>query len=372
MPAKRFLGLDGLRGVCALTVLMYHCRNFFYEGPALAHGFLAVDVFFILSGFVIALVYEEKLRGGNHGLQFLSNRARRLLPTYWLGAILNVAIFLAIAVAGILFVGDAWWMIWLFVPIATFFMVPDFITPDGTLYPGMEGVTWSLFVEWIAYLAYASGAFRLRTATLLVIAMSGWEIMAMAGFYTGVGWQAGGERSTLLTIGVLRCIPAFTAGVVIYRIHRHPFFQRLPVVNPIVLFAIWVIISAFPGIGPTPIFDAVIVIICCPLLIMLLIRSDHKAPTLCRAIGELSYPLYVAHPGIILLAHYTATFGHRFDTPAPLNGLLVVALCIGAAWIIMRTAAHASTLRSIRDLRWNPAPNSTPIQPMPQSGLKNA
>lgn len=364
MPTKRFLGLDGLRGVCALTVLLYHCRNFFYEGPALAHGFLAVDVFFILSGFVIALVYEQKLSAGNYALQFLYNRARRLLPTYWLGAILNVAVFLAIATGGILFVGDAWWMIWLFVPIATFLMLPDFITPDGTLYPGMEGVTWSLFVEWIAYFAYASGAFRLKTSTLLIIAMCGWEVMAVAGYYTGEGWQAGGERSTLLTIGVLRCIPAFATGVLIYRLHRHPFFQRLPVVSPAILFAAWVVISALPASGPTPTLDAFVVIACCPLLVMLLIRSDHKAPPICRQLGDLSYPLYVAHPGIILLAHYTSVFGYRFDAPHPLNGLLVVALCIGAAWTIMKTAARVP---SMLDLRWQLRPGQPQHPTMTQS-----
>lgn len=352
MTAKRYLGLDGLRGVCALTVLLYHCKNFFYTGPALPHGFLAVDVFFILSGFVIALVYEEKLNVGNHTLQFLSNRARRLLPTYWLGAILNVAIFLGVAAAGILFTGDAWWMIWLFVPFATFFMVPDFITPDGTLYPGMEGVTWSLFLEWIAYLVYASGAFRFRTSTLLTVVLWGWAAMAAAGYYTGEGWGAGGTRPTLFTIGVLRCIPAFAAGVVIYRIHTHPRFQRLPVVSPAILFAVWLGISALPGEGPTPTLDAFVVIAICPVLVMLLVRSDHKASTVCRRLGDLSYPLYVAHPGIILLAHYTSILGHRFGTPRPLNGLFVVGLCIGTAWMIMKAAPRLPIFRSRRDWSW--------------------
>jgi peptidoglycan/LPS O-acetylase OafA/YrhL len=277
-------------------------------------------------------------------------------------------VFLGSAVSGILFAGDSWWMIWLFVPLSTFFMVPDFITPDGTLYPGMEGVTWSLFVEWIAYLAYASGAFRFKTSTLLTVAIFGWALMAVAGYYTGEGWGTGGSRSTLFTIGMLRCIPAFATGVVIYRIHQHPFFQRLPVVHPGILFAAWVAISALPASGPTPTLDAVVVIVCCPVLIMLLIRSDHKAPAICRRLGDMSYPLYVAHPGIILLAHYTSIFGHRFDAPHPLDGLLVVGLCIAFAWMIMKTVARISTFRSIRDLLWNLSAGGIQRQTMARPG----
>src|ERR1700720_1582332 len=213
MTTKRFLGLDGLRGVCALTVLIYHCNNFFFAGRVFPHGFLAVDVFFVLSGFVIALTYEKKLRSSEYTLEFRFNRARRLFPTYWLGAVLNISIFIGIAVSGILFSKDSWWMIWLFTPPATLFLSPHFITPDGTLYPGMEGVAWSLFVEWLAYLAYASGLFRCRTSVLAIIAVCGWAAMTAAGYFTGIGWEAGGLRPTLFTIGILRCIPAFAAGV---------------------------------------------------------------------------------------------------------------------------------------------------------------
>ena len=76
MDRKRFLGLDGLRGVCALTILFFHCADFFHKGPIFLHGFLAVDMFFILSGFVIALTYEEKLKTGIRPKEFLFSRAR--------------------------------------------------------------------------------------------------------------------------------------------------------------------------------------------------------------------------------------------------------------------------------------------------------
>ncbi|MGH6890147.1 MAG: acyltransferase family protein [Rhizomicrobium sp.] len=339
MAARRFLGLDGLRGVCALSVLLYHSSNFFCRGGVLQHGYLAVDVFFILSGFVIALNYEEKLKKGGSALEFLRSRGRRLFPTYWLGATLNLAVFLSIAVMGLLFVGDSWWMIWLYVPLATLLMMPDFITPDGTLYPGMEGVTWSLFLEWVAYIGYAVGGFRCKTATLVMIGVCGWILMAIAGSHSVEGWSGGGTRPTLFNIGLLRCIPAFAAGIVLYRIHRHNLFSRLPVVRTEILLVAWIAVAAVPATGPTPIFDAMVVPLFCPVLIALLIRADGKSPGYYKWLGALSYPLYVAHPGIVLLAHYTTVFG-RFDRPHPLNGLLVIALCVAAAWLIMEAAAR--------------------------------
>jgi len=65
MEAKRFHGLDGLRGVCAITVMLFHCNDLFHTGPIFQHGFLAVDMFFILSGFVIGSLRgapEDRLR----------------------------------------------------------------------------------------------------------------------------------------------------------------------------------------------------------------------------------------------------------------------------------------------------------------------
>src|ERR1041384_6138813 len=86
MSGKRFLGLDGLRGVCALTVLLFHAANLFDQGPIFQHGYLAVDMFFLMSGFVIAFIHEERLRSGMGLIAFLRIRARRLLPVFWIGA----------------------------------------------------------------------------------------------------------------------------------------------------------------------------------------------------------------------------------------------------------------------------------------------
>lgn len=304
-------------------------------------------MFFILSGFVIALTYESRLAKGGEARNFLFNRANRLFPTYWLAAGFNIVVFVAIASTGFVVTGDSLWMIWLFIPLITLLMIPDYLTPDGMIYPAIDGVAWSLFAEWIAYLLYASGVFRWKTSLLAIAAIAGWSLMAFRGLHSGEGWCGGGDRPTLLTIGTLRCLPAFAAGVVIYRLHRHPAFQRLPVISTEILLGLWLCLAVLPRPVATPGLDALIVVVLSPMLVCLLIRSDHNAPSFCKKLGELSYPLYVVHPGVIVLATYTPLFGLSHG-PRPLNAAFVVTLCVALAWIITLIVARIPKHRFVR------------------------
>jgi peptidoglycan/LPS O-acetylase OafA/YrhL len=347
---KRFLALDGLRGVCAVCVLFNHCVDFFHKGPLILHGFLAVDVFFIMSGFVIALTYEEKLKRRGETGAYLFSRARRLFPTYWIGATFNISIFVALISAGYIVSQDTWWMVWLLIPLTTVLMIPDYVTPDGLAYPAMNGVAWSLFTEWIAYIVYGFSMHRWRTGLLFVLAILGWGLIASVGVWSGRGWFGGFERSTLLTWGVLRCLSGFAMGVVIFRIHKHPLFERLPVISTELLLLFWLCLAGLGSGQIRPVFDPIIVMILSPALICLLIRSDFKAPRFCKELGELSYPLYVIHPGIILLATYTPVFGLDRGIN-PVGGLFVVGLCLFMAWIVAKVVSGQR--RQIRERYYN-------------------
>ncbi len=68
----RFRGLDGLRGVCALTVVLLHSEVLFNAGVVFCHGYLAVDMFFLLSGFVISASYDARLAAGLSAWRFLA------------------------------------------------------------------------------------------------------------------------------------------------------------------------------------------------------------------------------------------------------------------------------------------------------------
>jgi len=98
---KRFIALDGMRGVCALTVFLTHLipLHAAHGHTAIRHGYIAVDTFFMISGFVIAASYEQRLLNGLSTVKFLRARVRRLGPTYWLGMTLGAICWGVILIA---------------------------------------------------------------------------------------------------------------------------------------------------------------------------------------------------------------------------------------------------------------------------------
>src|SRR5579863_2770853 len=88
MEKRRFLGLDGLRGICAITVMLGHCELLFRPGVVVCHSYLAVDMFFMLSGFVISASYDRRFEEGLSTRAFLAARLKRLTPVYWGGMVL--------------------------------------------------------------------------------------------------------------------------------------------------------------------------------------------------------------------------------------------------------------------------------------------
>lgn len=333
MTTKRFHSLDGLRGVCALSVVLFHAADLFRPGTLLPHGFLAVDMFFILSGFVIALNYDAALQNGLRVKPFLEARGRRLLPVYWLGAAFNIAVFIWMASSGYYPDGFTALMIWVGVPLLTLLLLPVFGVPGGGFSPAMLNVTWSLLVEWLVNTAYAARLFSCRTRTLVLLVMAGWLAMTVTGYFTGRGWCVGISRDDVFTLGLLRGVPSFLAGVVIFRLYARGWFERLPLIAPELLWCLWLCIAVVPTVTDTPSFDAFAVVILCPLLVMLLIRSDHRTPAFAKTLGALSYPLYTVHPGFILLAQGTPLFGLN-QGPHPLRAAFVVMLCAAAAWLV--------------------------------------
>src|SRR5205085_12699808 len=103
-PVKRladrrvFHTLDGLRGIAALAIVLRHCDGFF-GADVLPGSYLAVDLFFVLSGFVIAFAYEDRLASGLSAWRFAWVRVVRLYPLYVLG----------IALGGLVAIGDGGW-----------------------------------------------------------------------------------------------------------------------------------------------------------------------------------------------------------------------------------------------------------------------
>ena len=86
----RFGALDGLRGVAAVIVVLHHLGNERLGPFNPTFGYIAVDLFFALSGFVIALNYDHRFAGGMTVKEFMLKRVLRLYPLYAAGLLLSL------------------------------------------------------------------------------------------------------------------------------------------------------------------------------------------------------------------------------------------------------------------------------------------
>jgi len=302
--------LDGLRGVAALMVIWYHLFEAFATSPydqQCNHGYLAVDFFFILSGFVIGYAYDDRW-GKMTGKDFFLRRLIRLQPMVIMGAVLGAITFLI--------AGREMWdgttvplsMVMLAL-LLHLFLIPALpgagaeVRGNGEMFP-LNGPAWSLFFEYIGNILYALFLRRLSTralkglVALAAVALATFAIGNFSGFgHLGVGWTLADNN---LTGGFLRLLFAFSAGLLISRIFRP---VRVRGAFWISSLAIVVLLSMpYIGNGEAPwmngLYDALCTIVLFPLLVWLGasgLTTDKTTTRVCRFFGDISYPLYMVH-----------------------------------------------------------------------------
>ena len=238
--AKRFESLDGMRGLCAIFVAVFHFDMVLKTGHFLNHGWLSVDIFFVLSGFVIALTYEERLRAGAGLLCFLAARGRRLIPTHIVGTSIVGLSYFALLWSGRLtppaITASALLLALIYglllIPIAWSRVAPAF-APWNTGFP-INPPLWSLQGEWVINILYGKWLYSMGTGALLAVFVAASIYLLYMVFLTsgGPGW-----------LGVLpdiaRASVGFIAGVMIFRMHSTGRLKRLPKVRPVVIYAGW-------------------------------------------------------------------------------------------------------------------------------------
>jgi len=295
---SRYESLDGMRGLCALFVAIFHFDLILQSGHLLNHGWLSVDIFFVLSGFVIAFTYEDRLKAGMPATTFLKARARRLIPVHILGTLLAGASYLYMLLTGTMphpvsgpLLALAFVYGLLLIPITFSPYAGQFLSWDTT-FP-INTPLWSLNAEWIANIIYANRLYGIPAATLFVL------FLGLAGCFTA---SVFGSHPPWINAGVfgflmdtIRGAGGFTAGLLVYRVSRTAGFQRLPVVRAEIIYAIWFLVCSIPSNKPRAEFEVASTLVIAPLLVALLVRSDRKMPKAYRLLGRLSYPLYASH-----------------------------------------------------------------------------
>lgn len=302
--------LDGLRGVAALMVIWYHVFEGFATSPTdqqFNHGYLAVDFFFILSGFVIGYAYDDRWKTMKTK-DFFKRRLIRLHPMVVLGVILGAITFCM--------QGSVKWdgshvattMIMLAMLISLFLIpaVPGTgpeIRGNGEMFP-LNGPSWSLFFEYIGNFLYALFIRRLSTKALTIlvvlagIGLASFAIFNFSGYgHLGVGWSLSDNN---LIGGFLRLLFSFSIGLLMSRV-----FKPVQIRGAFWICSLAVIIllsMPYIGDGKSPwmngIYDAVCTILIFPILVYLGASgktTDTKSSKVCKFLGDISYPLYVVH-----------------------------------------------------------------------------
>jgi len=313
---NRFVLLDALRGLAAVFVLFRHTVPFW--GFNIYRSYLAVDLFFILSGFVIAFAYDEKLRTKVMNLrQFLLVRLIRMYPVYLFSLVLCVVVW-----SGNLS------MIALPLAAAVFFL--PWPMPGNPGLFGINGPYWSLFFELAANFLY--GLLRpvlnnVMLAAILIVSAAGIAVSAFLHGNLDTGWMWGWPS---ISAGFARAIFGVFLGLFLYRHYAtlSRFVGRF--VSPWAAFVLVGVILVSPsaqawGQLANPLIDTLLVLLVFPVLVVAASRhTGTRGRSLLLWLGAASYPLYVVHQQSGSIVQYLT--GYWAQQAAPWSG---IALTVG-------------------------------------------
>ena len=326
----RYEILDGLRGVAALMVVLFHLFETYSKGHAyqiINHGYLAVDFFFVLSGFVIGYAYDDRWdKMTTWG--FFKRRLTRLHPMVIAGTLVGAALFFF---SGTAFPKTMEVEGWKF---ALCLLMGLFIIPCGN---GLDirgwgelnsfnGPVWTLTLEYIGNILYAFILRRLPKIALAVLCVAcafftldvtlGWNVIGLfeEPQYTVIGgWSLTPDQ---IYIGFTRLLYPFLCGLLISRILPGRRSADNPSGSPIHLRGgFWwcglaiVVLLAVPCVGgkmgtADGLYQALCILVLFPLIVLAGAGSrttDTRSTAVCTWLGEISYPIYITHYPLIYM-----------------------------------------------------------------------
>jgi len=287
---RTYVTLDGLRGIAALSIVLLHCFRFFgdFTWSSVA---LAVDLFFVLSGFVLAHAYEAKLPTG--AAAFVKARVIRLYPLYLVGTLLGITEALAAIHYGKGSIDWTWHKFWSALPFALV-MLP---TP-GAMFP-FNGVMWSIFFELFINVIWAAFWRPLQsTGTMVAVILLSAGGLAVSVIWWGTLTGLGTSWGTFAG-GAFRVSYSFFLGVLLYRLHKRIPLPKLP---PWLLFVALPAILFLPLSTPARLAVAVLVL---PWFVLLGSQVEPRGIIAAAAhqLGIASYAIYSVHKRLYLLSY---------------------------------------------------------------------
>lgn len=357
----RYEILDGLRGVAALMVVVFHISEAFSYDPVykhINHGFLAVDFFFVLSGFVTGYAYEQRMKTGEMSfLLFLKSRLVRLQPMVLFGLLLGSMLFWLqasdyyprIATTTVATVA-------LYV-VLNFLMIPQ--TPEQNIRGNEELFSlnipqWSLIYEYIANLLFGllvwrmgkKGLFVLVTVFAVMLADCSLSLNLFGvlnvhdyplSLNAGFTWDAEHFYTGMARVGY-----SFFAGLLLFR-YGHLFSVKGAFTGCSIIIVAVICVENVGGYE-MPLLDGAYNLICTlavfPLLVSVgagsTVRGKRAVP-LCRFLGRISYPLYLVHYPLVYV-FFSWIYEHRE------MGIAVVAATALSVFVLSVALAWAATV----------------------------
>jgi len=353
----RYEILDGLRGVAAMIVVAFHLFETYSSGvkeQILNHGYLAVDFFFVLSGFVIGYAYDD--RWGKMGTWgFFKRRLIRLHPMLIMGTLIGgLLYYFGDAPMFSLIMQTPWWQM-LLIAVMGCLMLP---TPPSMDIRGwseinsLNGASWSLMWEYVANILYAVVIRRLPKVVLIVfVVLSGlltidltfdidvFGLLAPRQYAAGTVIGGFGLSSDQIYIGVTRLLYPFFAGLLLFRIGK-----RVTVKGGFWwCSAIITLILVMPYLGVAwadSLWQSVSILLMFPMIVAMGAGSkitDKRTAKVCDFLGKISYPLYITHYPLIYVQMQWAA-NHQ---SAPVGTHICVAISI----FIMAIAIAYATMK---------------------------
>ena len=346
---KHYEILDGLRGVAAILVVAFHILEVFSGGDhtkqLINHGYLAVDFFFLLSGFVIAHAYDD--RWNTMSLTgFFKRRLIRLHPMIIIGMTLGAVCFYYAASAMFPAIeGTPFWKL-IVVMVLGWFLIPVPGSLDirgwAEMYP-LNGPAWSLFFEYIANIFYALILRKVSNTVLwILVLIAAFALIQLAvqsphGDIIG-GWSLDSEQ---LRIGFTRLAFPFLAGILLRRLFKSGNIKNAFLLSSLLIVAI----MSFPRVGGSDnlwyngIYDSLTIILLFPLVVYIgasgSIKSD-VSKRLCSFLGDISYPIYITHFPI-LYVYYAWVSKNNVSLEDSLGVASVVfILCIVVSYVSLK------------------------------------
>ena len=351
--------LDGLRGVAALLVLVYHIfEGFAFAGATngvvsgiittLNHGHIAVDFFFILSGFVISYAYDDRWGKMSVG-EFFKRRLIRLHPMLIMGALIGA---IAFAIEGYTrWDGTTASVEWVMIALLlTMLMIPALpgmpyeVRGNGEMFP-LNGPTWSLFFEYLGNICYALFMRRMSTKilvlfTLLLGIVHAWFFVGDVSGYDmiGVGWTI---DKVNFWGGFVRMLFPFSMGMLLARTFTPHKVKGAFWICSVMLVALFAVpyIPSDGGISLNSLYEFVCIALVFPLLVWLGAcgTAEGGLSHINKTLGELSYPLYIVHYPIMYI-FYKWLIKNEIYTLSEcwFEALLVVISSIALAYLCLK------------------------------------